>query len=165
MTRNDPDVLVMSSDALLHLLAAVAHQLWCEGMTGTGWKAGPAYNEAAREHDAIVPFAHLSPVDQKDLLRVARDHAGPLVRSIDYPRGPDREFSADEMRVGLPVGWAEHVASDDPSVDLAAELGTVVEWECSPPPVQRTLKRIRVRWPGGDVRDHIPCLRELRRVT
>ena len=44
-------------------LAAMAHRLWCEHMTDTGWRFGPAYDPEARTHDALVPFGRLAPHD------------------------------------------------------------------------------------------------------
>lgn len=154
----------MTPDVLFHLLALVSQELWCDEMTRSGWQTAATYDSSKRQHDAIVPYAALSPVDRKDLMQVVRQHAEQIVALIDYPRGPDREFSVDELRVGMQVGWAERVQSDDPSVDLTQVRGTVIEWECNPPPDDRTVRLIRVRWPEG-VDVHYSGERSLRRVN
>ncbi|MGE3108835.1 MAG: RyR domain-containing protein [Phycisphaerales bacterium] len=154
----------LASESLLSLFAAIGHALWCQQMISNGWSSGDRYDERARQHDAIGPFTKLSPVDQRSLLLLARDHAHQFIDAIDFPRGPDREFLAREMRVGLKVGWAPSVTTDEPGRDLESEVGTVIDWECNSPPDQETLRLIRVQWPGG-IGEHFAVERGLRRLS
>ncbi len=140
-------------------LAAIAHRLWCEEMTAASWRRGPAYDEAERTHDAMVPFEELSRHDRRLAIRAVEysEIADELVRLISYPRGPDREFAVEEMRPGLQVAMVpgpDEVASE-------ADRGLVESWELDG---EGELSLIRVRWPDGELSEHHPIARELRRV-
>ena len=153
----------MSSPTVLEELARIAHRLWCDSMLGQGWRSGLVYDEAHRVHDAIVDFDKLTPLDRHHTL-IAIESLGierQLERAVEYPRGPAREFSAEEMRRGLPVGLAcsSDGAGGRPS---GQERGLVESWEIEP--ATGLLKLIRVRWADGTLSEHFPSERELRRL-
>jgi RyR domain len=140
-------------------LAAIAHRLWCDRMAATSWRYGTTYDERDRAHDAMVPFESLDSHEQRRAIR-AVEYAGiadQLVRLIDHRRGPDREFTVKEMRAGLAV---ESVPSPD-EPPAAADRGAIESWEVD---AEGELTLIRVRWADGEVSEHLPAARELRRV-
>lgn len=141
-------------------VAAVAHRCWCEAMARSGWRPGP-YDERARTHDALRPFGSLDPEDRRLALEAIRDLG--LVRvleeAMDYPRGPDRRFAASEMRAGLPVAIVP--APGAPICAAGGDRGVIESWELD---ADGALRLIRVRWPGGELSEHAPEARELRRV-
>ena len=154
-----------SGSSLLLVIATLAHELWCQCMTRQGWRGAATCDESLRTHDALVPFMNLSAVDRKNLLLLVSENIQQLLDDIEFPRGPEREFGADEMREGLRVGWARRVTTDDPHRDLDSEVGTVVDWEACPHPDQQLLRLIRVRWSDGLTREHLPMERDLRRLS
>ncbi len=155
----------MPTDAITCDLARAAHALWCRRMIAGGWKYGESFDPEQRTHDALVPFDRLNVHDQNSAILTIRTERVEeiLCRAIDYPRGPDRPFTPEEMRVGLPVGWAATVTSKDPLRDIPREIGTVDSWELDADGQELSL--IRVRWPGGDIFEHYPSQRDLRRLT
>ncbi len=149
----------MPAEELELEVAAAAHRCWCDHMAAHGWRYGPRYDEAARTHDALRPFEALDRHDRR--LTLAAVRATELVRllaaAVDYPRGPDREFTVEEMRVGLPVAMVPA-----PGEEAAeGERGVVESWETDK---EGELRLIRVRWPEGELSEHYPGARELRRV-
>lgn len=152
----------MAADAITRDLARIAHALWCRKMVACGWMYGETFSPEKRTHDALVPFDRLSLHDQNNAVLIIQSEGfeSKLERAIDYPRGPDRQFIPSEMRVGLPVGWAAGVKLADPLRDPSTEIGTIDSWEIK----SGELSVIRVRWPGGELLEHIPSLRDLRRL-
>jgi hypothetical protein len=152
----------MSLDPITLDLARIAHTLWCRRMTQEGWNAGPTYDPVLKTHDALVPFDRLKAADRRNAVNfvVAEDLEQRIARGMDVPRGPEREFTTEDMRVGLQVGWADDVSLADQSRDPRTEIGTVESWET----VGEQLVLIRVRWPGGELLEHIPVEQELRRI-
>lgn len=149
----------MPSDELESEVAAAAHRCWCDHMAAHGWRYGPRYDEAARTHDALRPFEALDRHDRRLTLGAVRatELARLLAAAIDYPRGPDREFTVEEMRVGLPVAMVS-APGDDEGV---ADRGVVESWETDQ---EGELRVIRVRWADGERSEHHPGARELRRA-
>lgn len=131
-------------------LARVAHELWRSKMAREGWKYGPKYDEANRLHDALVPYDELHPTDARWTRLGVPDFAEDLLAAVEYPRGEFREFVPEEMVVGM------RVASDD-----GVSQGTVESWVAT---AEGCLDLIAVRWDDGDVTQHCPAERELRRV-
>jgi hypothetical protein len=133
-------------------IAALAHRLWCERMNAKGWTYGAEYSAARRMHDALVPFSSLSSRDQRDTVLgvMSLELIDSLQEMVDYPRGPDRELSTDELRVGMRVM----------PPDNAVEYGTVLSWEPDPDWPGSVLT-IRVRWVSGDIIDHPAAGREI----
>ncbi|CAG0985581.1 hypothetical protein PHYC_02004 [Phycisphaerales bacterium] len=144
----------MNVTATTEGFAALAHQVWCERMQRAGWRYGPAYNETERTHDALVPFEKLPASDRRSTRAaiLALEVEDLVFESIEYPRGPDREFTLSEMRVGLPV-----------QCEPGPEIGKIVSWETDPG--DEALRLIRVRWPDGSLSEHFPPERELRRLS
>ncbi|CAG1010346.1 hypothetical protein PHYC_03834 [Phycisphaerales bacterium] len=132
------------------LLAPMMHEMWRTKMLAEGWRYGPAYDEAAKTHDALVPFEQLHPTDRVWTRTGLEDYAEILLREVEYPRGDDREFRPEEMRVGLPV-----VGSDLES------KGTVQAWIATP---DGCLESITVRWDDGEVTEHCPASGEVLRA-
>ncbi len=149
----------MPSDDLESEVAAAAHRWWCDHMAADGWRYGPRYDEAARTHDALRPFEALDRHDRRLALNAVRamDLARLLAGAVDYPRGPDREFTVEEMRAGLPVAMVPTPGEEE----AEADRGVVESWETD---AEGDLRLIRVRWPDGEVSEHHPAARELRRV-
>lgn len=143
----------MKVTATTELLAATAHEIWCDRLRRAGWRYGELFDEKKRTHDALVPFAQLSATDRRSTHAtiLALQIEEQLADAIEYPRGPDSEFTLPEMRVGLPVLWGEEPA-----------IGHVVSWETDSD--SDALKAIKVRWPDGMLSEHFPPERELRRV-
>lgn len=149
----------MTQPGVFAELAAIAHRLWCEQMAASSWRSGSIYDERNHTHDAMVPFENLNRHDRRRAIR-AVEYAGvadQLVRLIDHQRGPDREFTVEEVRVGLPVEFTESPGTPRPD----AERGSVESWETDD---EGDLRLIRVRWPDGELSEHHPVARELRRV-
>lgn len=145
---------------VLDTLTRLAHEYWRRRMGAAGWRPGRRYDEAQRTHDALVPFDELSAHDRR-LARVAvraREIEPLLEDAVDHDRGPEREFAPEEMKVGLPVAWARNLRFDDPAI--AALTGEIVSWEVG---ADGGLSLIRVRWADGEVSEHLPSERELRR--
>lgn len=155
----------MAADATTRELAKLAHTLWCREMAARGWKHGDSFDAEQRTHDALVPFDRLNIHDQNNAIAIVRSEEieERLAHAMDYPRGPDRPFTPEEMRVGLPVGWAASVKFKEPGPNSPADIGTVVAWEVDADSGELSL--IRVRWPGGDIYEHYPSLRDLRRLS
>jgi RyR domain len=149
----------MPSDDVESEVAAAAHRCWCDHMAAAGWQYGPRYDEAARTHDALRPFAALGRHDRRLTLSAVRamELARLLAGAVDYPRGPDREFTVEEMRAGLPIAMVP--APGDEGVE--SDRGVVESWETD---AAGDLRLIRVRWADGEVAQHDPAARELRRV-
>ncbi len=149
----------MPSDDLESEVAAAAHRCWCDRMAADGWRYGPRYDEAARTHDALRPFEALDRHDRRLTLNGVRamELARLLAGAVDYPRGPDREFTIEEMRAGLPVAMVP--APGDEGVE--SDRGLVESWETD---AGGALRLIRVRWPDGELSEHHPAARELQRV-
>lgn len=144
----------------LAVLAHLAHDLWRRRMRRKGWRYGPSFDEGRKTHDAMVPFDALSRHDRSMVIEAVRalDIEPLLERAVDHDRGPEREFSAEEMAVGLRVGWAGGIRFEDPSE--AEMTGEIVGWELE----GEDLALIRVRWSDGEVQEHLPAERDLRRL-
>lgn len=158
----------MASSELLERLAATIHDLWREGLAREGWKAAGQFSEEARTHDAMVPFNQLDAGDRQEVLLLAQTWADKLAGEVEHPRGDDREFTKEEMVVGMPVAWAERmrVTYTDPArrgTDPSDVIGHVTGWTVSHDGA--TLESIRVAWPDDYVSEHLPVMRELRRVS
>jgi hypothetical protein len=136
-------------------LAAIAHRLWCEEMISEGWRPGP-FDLDKHTHDALVAFDQLGVIDRHntvvgvDSLEIV-EH---LRSVVEYPRGDDREFAAEELSVGLRVAFA-----DEPGI-----FGTVEAWE-EDPQWPGCLRTITVQWDSGERNVHAAAERELRRVN
>lgn len=144
----------------LVVLARLAHDKWRERMLREGWGYGPSFDEGRKTHDAMVPFEDLSRHDRRMAIEAVRAlEIEPMLEgAVEHDRGPNREFSAEEMAVGLRVGWARHIRSEDPA---EAEMeGEIVSWELA----GGNLVLIRVRWSDGVVQEHPPSERELHRL-
>jgi hypothetical protein len=151
----------MLDAALCRTLAEVAQTLWCRHMEGLGWRLG-SHDCKARTHDALVPFDRLGAHDRRRLLdAVAELQLEPvLLEAVDHQRGPDREFTLEEMRPGLPVAYAEGSRSSDPGRDIASERGVIESWTAK----GDQLDVFRVRWADGTLAEYYPCERDLRRL-
>ncbi len=128
-------------------------------MAAEGWRYGERYDEGARTHDALRAFEQLDADDRRMAVEDvrARELVDLLESAIEYPRGPDREFLAREMRVGLPVGLVTPGAQD-----RVIDRGVVESWEVDG--ATGVLRLIRVRWADGELSEHHPAARELSRV-
>lgn len=141
----------------LELLAGIAHRCWCAKMLRSGWRHG-AYSPEERTHDALVAFEELSRRDQREarlaveLLHLDRS----LFSEIRYDRGPAREFLLEDMQVGLKV------AMNDGDSSKPADRGQIESWQSEPDSGE--LLKITVRWETGEVSEHYPGERELRRL-
>lgn len=155
MSNNAPIVLA---------LAAIGHRMWCEMMVAQGWRRGPKYDAARREHDALVPFEALSEHDKRLVcLAIAADKIPQrLEKAVEFPRGPDREFSLDELRVGLSVTWADWIPKPEGRRMEIVERGQIVSWDTDPSTAAPSM--IRVRWESGEVSEHHPSERDLQRL-
>lgn len=149
----------MRAEELESEVAAVAHRCWCDRMAAHGWRYGPRYDEGERTHDALRPFEALDRHDRRLTLAAVRsmELARLLAAAVDYPRGPDREFTVEEMRAGLPVAMIPAPGEEE----AVADRGLVESWETDE---EGDLRLIRVRWPGGEVSEHHPAAREVRRL-
>ncbi len=152
----------MELNEIQALIARAAHELWCLRMREQEWRYGSVYDEAKRLHDALVPFENLGRDDRLEALRAVDGLAlvEQLPRELIYDRGPERQFTAAEMRVGLRVSWAKDVA--DPKADPAGEFGSVESWEIDP--ATGEVLEVRVRWDDGELSEHVASACELRRV-
>lgn len=68
---------------------------------------------------------------------------------VEHPRGPDRPFSIDEMRVGLPI--REMRCERFGATPRPGDLGRVVSWTTDR---YGGLDIMRVRWEDGLVTEH-----------
>lgn len=154
-----PDQLGYPVD-LLRQVASVAHALWCERMRSDGWGFGRVFDAAARLHDALVPFDRLAEDDRLATMERIRAEGwlGRLQASVQYPRGPDRPFIPAELAIGLVVECA-YTAAETAQRPLR---GRVISWTIDP--VSHMLEAIEVQWENGQVSEHLPAERELRRV-
>ena len=147
--------------AVVERLAEVAHELWRHQMIENGWHYAVSYDAGARCHDALVPFEKLGPVDRREALLAARALAPTVVAQLDYARGDDREFTADDIAEGqlVTLSAGGHFEGHD-----VPPTGRIIAWE---PDDEEApfLKCVRVRWSTGDVTEHPPALRELRRLS
>lgn len=125
-------------------------------MIREGWRCGATFDPAEKVHDALVPFPELTRYDRCALRTAieAEDVEARLGALVDYPRGDDRPFGAEEMRAGLEVGLAADLDG------AGSERGRVVEWALTP---EGCLDEITVRWEDGTVSRHCPSERDLRR--
>jgi len=158
----------MASPELLERLAATIHDLWREGLARRGWKVAQEFSENARTHDAMVPFDRLSPGDRQEVLQLAQTWADKLADEVEHPRGDDREFTKEEIFVGMPVAWADRMrlTYTDPArrgTDPSGVIGYVTAWTVSEDGA--SLESIKVAWPDDYVSEHLPVMRELRRLS
>ncbi|MBX3377507.1 MAG: hypothetical protein KF678_10955 [Phycisphaeraceae bacterium] len=135
-------------------LARLAHHFWCRKMLRGGWTYADRYNAAMRTHDALQPFDRLDARDQRtvQLIVTAEGFADQMADVVDYPRGPNRPWTAEELHPGFKVGWAPHIRL--PEGEASAQVGVVESWEVDP--VSRELVQLSVRWPSGDLTEHLP---------
>ncbi|QKK07510.1 MAG: hypothetical protein HND58_04585 [Planctomycetota bacterium] len=149
----------MHAATALDRLAAIAHDLWRDRMERAGWTRGQRYEPRAKHHDALLPFDQLDARDQERALLGIRalDCFEQLAEAIDYQRGPDREFTLDDMREGLPV---VHNDPGGPTPLAPGEPGRIVEWKAD----AGRLSAICVRWADGSTSEHHPAAGELRRL-
>lgn len=149
----------MNRTVLLERLAEAAHELWRDTMLGNGWRPADRYDEAEHLHDALVPFCELLPLDRREALLAARSLADQVVAEIAYQRGDDREFTVLDVVAGQPVTLSDGGRFEG---EPRESLGEVISWEAEPE--SPFLSLIRVKWNSGDITEHAPSLRELRRV-
>jgi hypothetical protein len=127
-------------------------------MEAEGWRHGPEFDECARRHDALALFESLDRRDRRSaLIGVLADELEQrLAGAIVYERGPDREMLIEEMEPGLRVGLGgARMAAEEREV-----LGRILDWRTG---ADGELAEIRVKWDDGEVTDHHPADRELRR--
>lgn len=156
----------MPSAELLERLAAVIHDLWREDAASDGLTFGPEFDELAGTHDALVPFDQLKATDRRDALTRAETWASTLTSEVEYPRGPNPELCPEEMYKGMPVGWVIDGDGDEAGSteeDPCDDIGHIIDWTVAPD--GKTLETVRVEWPDKCVREYIPMLLELRRVS
>lgn len=148
--------------ASLYRLAELAHDQWRQHMVDQGWRPGLEYNRQTLVHDALVDFDQLNDRDQQSAIRSVRvlDLESHLIGAIDYGRGSGREFVAEEMRIGVQVGWADDV--EKVGRGALPERGTIDSWTVDA--TTGELMTIRVRWNDGSFSEHYPSERELRRI-
>lgn len=141
----------VTDPTIIDELAALAHALWCAHMAREGWRYGPAFDHDARTHDALVPFHQLQPHDARSTRAgiMAEEIERQLLELVEYPRGVDREFAANEMRVGLVV---EDVHTGAP--------GSVSSWTVG---ADGALISIMVQWADGEETEVFPPERTIRR--
>lgn len=82
-----------------------------------------------------------------------------LARLVEYPRGPERPFTAAEMRVGLPMVELRKGRFD--AAPTRGLDGKVVSWTTYP---GGALKMIKVKWSDGEETEHSPYAAEIRRA-
>jgi hypothetical protein len=125
-------------------LARVAHEYWRERLEREGWRYGERFDPARRTHDALVCFDRLSAADRDQArLAVEAEHLpAQLARLIDYPRGPARPFTLEEMTRGRSV----QLEGDE------GATGRIESWESD----ENGLQLIRVRWPDGALVEYAP---------
>lgn len=154
----------MTDQQTLVDLASIAHRLWSGQMIRQGWRYGSEHDEERHVHDALVDFDQLGKRDRQHGIRAmeALDLESTLVNAIEYQRGPEREFMAEEMVQDLEVGWAKHVQPEDPSHDLSTERGQIESWEINSE--TGDLTKIFVRWQDGSLIEHYPSECDLRRI-
>ncbi len=143
----------IDEDAIMEL-AKVAHLFWCGRMIRAGWKYGQMYDPTLRTHNALQPFDRLDLRDKRAarIILETEEFGERLAEVIEYPRGPDRPFIAEEMKIGLRVGWADHVRLADR--DSQAQTGSIASWELDPHTKELTL--LRVLWQPGNLTEHHP---------
>ena len=139
-------------------IARAAHECWCRAMRKAGWTPGDRYDPDRYVHDALRPFDELSAFERDAIARHVQDDEleKHLVNAVYLRRGPTREFTADEVKVGLRVRHADTPPGD------GAEFGTVQSWIVEDREVGR-LATIRVKWDDGTVQEHPACECELAR--
>lgn len=144
-SMSDPQTLIFK-------LARLAHETWCERMLEDGWRPGATFDPGVRIHDALVPFEQLGPIDRRSayLRIVVAEIAGEVENACQYSRGPTRELSVADMRIGLRVRL----------YDSPSEIDTVVSWE-EDHRFRGALNTIRVCWDSGELVDHAAPEREL----
>lgn len=145
--------------AVLEQLANAAHVVWCTAMQAQGWSGGERFDEAAMLHDGLRPFAELGALDRRNAIHAAERMVQTVLSEYQLPRGDDQEFTAEDIQLGQPVklvpGSHRPGSSDE-------EVGRIMSWECEPGSV--LLHSITVEWGDGDITEHIPALRDLRRI-
>ncbi len=136
-------------------IARLSHEIWCQQMADEGWSPGDRYDEDARVHDGMRPFDELSAFDREYILEgvALEEFEEALAERVGFSRGPAREFTAEELHVGLPVRTAHE----------PVEYGTVVSWDARDPASVR-VDTIRVEWSDGSIVEHVASARELARV-
>lgn len=152
----------MSEDTL-NDLAAVAHRLWCARMLSNGWTYADRFDAALHTHDALVPFTRLERRDQRAarLGVLAEELESRLISAIRYSRGPNREFLIEEVVKGRKVAFCPNM-KPPPRASVQQEgVGEIDSWTVDS---DGELDLIRVRWPDGQVTDHVPGLLELARL-
>lgn len=153
----------MDATDLTEDLARLAHECWRRRMAAEGWVFGPAYDEVSRRHDALVPWEQLGRWDREEarLAVESLELERLLAEELDYPRGPDRPFTPEEMRAGIRVAWAEGIAQDIAAPGAGPRCGVIESWETDR---SGRLTMLRVRWEDGSLSEHLPSERDLRRV-
>lgn len=144
----------MASPASIEAVAAAAHQMWCDAMNAQGWRYGEAFDEDAKTHPGLRPFAELSAFDRDQIscsLRYA-ELERPLCEAVDSAFR-EREWSADDLHVGM------RVSVYDPKVGGPASdvSGSILELKVANPASGR-LDSIRVKWDDGTVDDYPPTV-------
>lgn len=149
----------MISTPVLEQFAAAVHAVWCDHMQRKGWRRGHEHSAEERTHDAMAPFPELGALDRRNALDAAERLVAPALAEVAFPRGDDREFTADDISVGVPVTVTANVIIEGVEEPYT---GRVVSWEREPD--SPLLKSIVVKWNNGVETEHIPSLRDLRRL-
>jgi hypothetical protein len=144
----------------LNELAATAHRLWCEAKLADGWRYDDEYNPYKKTHDALVPYDQLSEVDRRSA-RIGIECAeiiDMLPISIDYARGANRDFTEDELFIGMRVVLCPK--SEPPDPVPPEDIGEVVDWVMR----EDELEAIIVQWKDGEKVDYAANSGELARL-
>jgi hypothetical protein len=125
-----------------------------------GWRSG-RYQPDRLTHDALIPFDELSRADRLalDLNVTANELAERLIATVDYPRGPDRPFTIDDIKQGVRVALSCGLRLT--RAELGHDQGEIVSWEVS----NGDLALITVRWDDGEMASYNPWERALVRIS
>jgi hypothetical protein len=142
----------MEINDLNDAIAAVAHQCWCKRMRAAGWRPGDTLDVEWRVHDALRPYAELTPFDREQIREwVGLDELEEHLADAADAALREREMSVRDVRVGMAV----RLDNRGPGcLDLDdGPVGRVVSWEVANPATGR-LGVIRVAWPDGEVTEY-----------
>lgn len=144
-------------------LAAVAHHMWCDQMRATGWTYADHFDEAARTHDALVPFERLDRRDQRAAQRgvLAEELKPRLINAIRYSRGSNREFLTEEVQRGRQVVFCPRLKPPPAAAVQPGDIGEIDSWTVNG---DGDLDLIRVKWRDGRIVEYVPALLELARL-
>jgi hypothetical protein len=146
-----------SAETAIERLASAAHEFWCVRMLEQGWQAGATWDQAARIHDALVPFEQLGHDDRWTAIESveALQLVDSLVAVLEYPRGQERPLTTQDMAAGRPV-----ISTAAEGLGSHPWHGRIVDWAVHPR--SRRLQWVRVEWENGRITTHSPLEHELR---